>query len=73
MFGPRKFHYLVDGLTDQRAALIRRSLSVIPEIRSVQISVGRSTIEVEATRDVADQVRLAADVAGAHYRTRARI
>jgi hypothetical protein len=30
-------------------------------------------VEIQSTRDVADQVRIACEVAGAHYRTRARL
>ncbi len=73
MLRKKTFHYLVDGLTEEKAIVLHKSLSVIPEIRSVQVSVGRSTVEVEAARDVADQVRLACDVANVHYRTRARL
>lgn len=73
MFGSRKYHYIVDGVTNEKAVLLRKSLSVVPGIRSAQVSVGRSTIEVEASRDVADEVRLACEVAGVHYRTRARL
>ena len=73
MLRKKTFHYLVDGLTEEKAVVLRKSLSVIPEVRSAQVSVGRSTVEVEAARDVADQVRLACDVANVHYRTRARL
>jgi hypothetical protein len=73
MFGPRKFHYLVDGMTEESAVVLRKSLTIIPDVKTVHVSPGRSMIEVEARRDVADQVRLACEVAGVHYRTRARL
>lgn len=73
MFGPRTYHYLVDGLTDDKAVILHKSLSIVPDVKSVRVSVGRSTIEIEARRDLADQVQLACDVAGVHFRTRAKL
>ena len=64
---------MVDGLTDASAAVLRTSLATVPEIHGSVVSVGRGTIEVDATRDVADEIRLACDVAGVAYRTRARL
>ena len=72
MAGGRLYHYLLDGLTTEKAAIIRRSLAIVPEIRSLDIDVGRSTVEATATRDVEPQIRLACDVAGVVFRTRAR-
>jgi hypothetical protein len=72
MFGKRRYVYLVDGLTDERAAVMRNSLGIVGEIATVQIAASRSMIEVEASRDVEDQIRVACDVAGVHFRTRIR-
>ncbi len=73
MLRRRSFHYLVDGLTEDKAEILRQSLAIVPQILAVDVSVGRSMIEVTARRDVADQVRLACSVAGAYYRTRAGV
>ena len=73
MFGKKTYHYVVDGLTDSSAVVLRKSLATVPEIRNAVVHVGRGTIEVDATRDVADEIRLACDVAGVAYRTRARL
>ncbi len=72
MFGRKRYHYIVDGLTDDSAALLQKSLTIVPEIRSAQVSASRGTVEVEASRDVADAVRVACDVAGVTFRTRMR-
>ena len=72
MFGRKRYHYIVDGLTDDSAALLQKSLTMVPEIRSSQVSASRGTVEVEASRDVADAVRVACDVAGVTFRTRMR-
>ncbi len=73
MLRRRSFHYLVDGLTADKAAILRRSLAILPEVYAVEVSVGRGTVEVQARRDLADQVRLACSVAEVHYRTRAKL
>ena len=69
----KPFYYLVDGLTDEKAHIIKLGLDVIADVKEVQVSVGRNMIETLAFRDVEDQVRLACDVADVHFRTRARL
>lgn len=69
----KPFYYLVDGLTDENATIIKRGLDVIPYIKEVQVRVGRSMVETLAFRDVEDQVRLACEVASVHFRARARL
>lgn len=72
MFGPKSFTYIVDGLTDASAAVIKKSLSIVADIRTVAVDAGRGTVEVKAHRDVEDNVRVACDVAGVAFRTRLR-
>ncbi len=69
----KPFYYLVDGLTDEKANIIKKGLEVIADVSEVQVSVGRSMVETLAFRDVEDQVRLACDVASVHFRARARL
>ncbi len=69
----KPFYYLVDGLTDEKANIIKRGLEVIADVSEVQVSVGRSMVETLAFRDVEDQVRLECDVASVHFRARARL
>lgn len=69
----KQYYYLVDGLTDESAQIVRRGLAVVGDVTDVQVSVGRSMVEVLAYRDVEAQVRLACDVAGITYRARARL
>ena len=66
------YHYLVDGLTPEKADIIVKGLSVIPGVGQVTVSIARSTVEAQALRDIEPQVRLACDVAGATFRTRLR-
>lgn len=68
----KPFYYLVDGLTEENARVILKGLEVVADITEVQVSVSRSMVEALALRDVEPQVRLACDVAGVHFRARAR-
>lgn len=72
MLGRKHYHYIVDGLTDEKAALLKKSLTIVPDIRAAEVSASRGTVDVEARRDVADEVRVACDVAGVTFRTRMR-
>lgn len=67
----KPYFYLVDGLTDDRARIIHKGLSIIGDIAEVQVDVTRSMVRIQGYRDVQDQVKLACDVAGAHFRSRA--
>ena len=69
----KPYYYLVDGLTDEKALIIKKGLDVIVDVKEVQVSVGRSMVETLAFRDVEEQVRLACDVASVHFRSRARL
>ena len=69
----RAFHYLVDGLTAERAVILRKSLAIVADILSVEVSVGRGAVETVAVRDVEPSVRVACDVAGVTFRTRVRL
>ena len=72
MFGRKRYHYIVDGLTTETAALLKKSLAIVPQIRSAEVSASRGTVDVDARRDVADEVRVACGVAGVTFRTRMR-
>lgn len=68
----KPFFYLVDGLTSESAAVIKKGLDVVGDIKEVNVSVARSMVEALAFRDVEDQVRLACKVANVHFRARAK-
>ena len=68
----KPYYYLVDGLTEESARVVKKGLDVISDIKEVQVSVARSMVETLSFRDIEDQVRLACDVAGVHYRARAK-
>jgi hypothetical protein len=66
------YYYLVDGLTTDNAAIMKKGLDTIGDIKEVHVSVGRSMVEALAYRDVEDQVRLACKVAHVQFRSRAK-
>jgi len=68
----KQFYYVIDGLDDESALVIKKGLSVVGDVKDVQVNVGRGMAEVQAYRDVEAQVRLACDVAGVTFRTRAK-
>jgi hypothetical protein len=73
MFKSRTFHYIVDRLTADRAEVIRKGLEVLTGVEGVRVTVNRGMVEIRAKKDMEPQVRLACEVAGALYRTRAEL
>ncbi len=73
MFKNRSFHYIVDKLTADRAEVIRKGLIAVSGVDGVKVSVNRGMVEVIARKDMEAQVRIACEVAGAVYRTRAQL
>ncbi|HUV07021.1 MAG TPA: hypothetical protein VMX75_04775 [Spirochaetia bacterium] len=69
MFWFRSFYYLIDNLNTERAVKIKNALRVIPFIKQSNIRVNKGMIEVIATKNVEDQIRMACDIAGATFRT----
>lgn len=69
----RMFYYIVDRLNEEKATLLAKSLRIIPDVKSVSVSAARGMVEIEAKRDMEQQVRLACDVAGATFRARAKM
>ncbi len=53
--------------------MLSKSLNVLRDVKSVSVSAARGMVEVQATRDVEEQVRMACEMAGAAFRTRARL
>ena len=69
----KPFFYLVDGLNDEKALVMKKGLDLVADVKEVQVSAARGMVEVLATRDVEASVRVACDVAGVHFRARAKV
>lgn len=68
----RNYAYLVDRLDKEKAEAIRKSLHALNHVEQVSVDVSRNTVELQATRDLEQQVRMACDIAKADYRTRVK-
>ncbi len=68
----KRYAYIVDGLTAEKGQVIEKGLKAIPDIFAVGVSPSRGLIEVQARKDVEDQIRIACDIAKARFRTKMR-
>jgi hypothetical protein len=66
----KSFYYLIDNLTGDRAVKISNALKAVSEVLEVKASASQGIIEVKATRDVEEQVKMACSIAGTTFRTR---
>ena len=66
----RSFFYVVDRLTKQNAVTLKRALDAVPDIKNVTIWLAKGVVEVKATRDVEESIKLACSVAGTLFRTK---
>ena len=66
----RKQQYIIDKLDAKKGELMKKALSVIPEITAVRFDVGLCILEVEARKNMEDQVKLACSTAGTSLRAR---
>jgi hypothetical protein len=64
----KPYGYLLDGLTPERGEVMKKALRAIPEIKSITIRAGEGIVQVMATRDPENQIKLACDVAGCIFR-----
>ncbi len=63
-----KYYYIVDKLDVNNAAMMRKSLKIVPEIKTLTIDAHHGLLEVQATSNVETQVKLACDIAGTIFR-----
>ncbi len=70
MLRGKRFGYIIDGLTQDKAEVMSKSLRAIPDIFEVDVQANRGVVRVRARRDVEDQIRLACDIAKTRFRTK---
>ena len=66
----KSFFYLIDNLSSDNAEQIRHSLKSLEDVDDARYSLQQGFIEVRARRDVETQVRMAAEMFGAGFRTK---
>lgn len=66
----KKQQYIIDKLDKAKGELMKKALSVIPEITAVKFDFGQKILEVEARKNMEEQVKLACSTAGTSFRSR---
>lgn len=66
------YYFLIDKLDPPKAEVMKKSLKTVTDIKRVSINPTQRLIEVESSRDIEPQVKLACDIAGAIFRRRVK-
>ena len=67
-----KQYFILDKLDRESGDIMKKSLTALPEVNGFRYDLQKGMIEVDAGRDVEDQVKLACDVAGTIFRIRVK-
>ncbi|MEW5815928.1 MAG: hypothetical protein AB1798_11120, partial [Spirochaetota bacterium] len=62
------YYYLVDKMNRENMEVLKKSLKTVPEISEVFIRLNEGIIDVRASKEVEQQVKMACQVAGTTYR-----
>ncbi len=68
----RTYYFLVDKLNRNTAPVLRSALETIPEILAINIRVREGVIEVAASKDIEEKIKMTCSVAGTPFRTQVR-
>ncbi|MBN2051313.1 MAG: hypothetical protein JW760_12750 [Spirochaetales bacterium] len=66
----KTYYYLVDKLNDQSAPKIRSALKALESVEDVRPRLASGIIEVDAKKDVEQELKMAAEIAGCIFRTK---
>ncbi len=64
----RIYKYLIDGVTTEKLAALRKAIAQVPQITGLDFSIPASTLAVEASANPRDSVELACRVVGVQLR-----
>lgn len=65
------FHYIVDGMDARKAVMIKKALlGAVPQIINVHVNLFESKVSVYSIKPFEKQVKMAAEVADASFRTK---
>ncbi|HDQ14133.1 MAG TPA: hypothetical protein ENN41_04880 [Sediminispirochaeta sp.] len=68
----KTFYYLVDNMNPERVETMKKALRTVPDIESITIKTSQGMVEIIASRDVEDSLKIACDVAGTTFRTKVK-
>jgi hypothetical protein len=66
----KRYHYLIDGLTQSAGSVISKGLEAVESIEAVNIDISRGMIEVVSSHTPDANVEMACSLAGAVIRTK---
>lgn len=66
----KTFYYLVDKLNKDNGSILKSALETVQEIHKIDLYLNEGVIEVTASKDVEEQIRMTCRVAGTTLRTR---
>ena len=66
----KKYYYIVDKLNRNSVPVLKSALETVPEILEVIIRVHEGVLQVRATKDVEQQIKMTCIVSGTPFRTR---
>ena len=66
----KRYFYLVDNLDATKADVISRGLKALTTVTGVSVNLGQGIVEVVATVNPDEHVKMACDVAGTVMRTK---
>ena len=64
----KQFVYLVDDMDVLRIEKMKKALATVSDIEDVKFSIGSATITAIAKKDVEEQIKMAASIAGSSFR-----
>lgn len=70
MLRAKEYTYLVDKLTLSNGEALRKALSSVAGVESVQVKVNSGVVVVVAKRDVEQELVMACGVTGSAFRTK---
>jgi len=68
----KTYYYLIDNLNPEKSVVMKRALQTVSSIESITLRPEEGLLEVIATRDVEDSVKIACDIAETTFRVRVK-
>lgn len=68
----KTYYYLIDNLTAEKAEIMKKALRTSSDIQSITIKSQENLLQVIATRNIEDVVKIACDIAGLQFRMKVK-
>jgi hypothetical protein len=67
----KSYFYIIDMLNSQNGEVIKKSLTVLPDVYDVILRINQGYIEIKASRNMTPSVKVACEIAQVKFRTEA--